>query len=151
MVCGPVRVVELERPQAECLPEPETHSPRLAALRGDRAPGTVELFGAAGLGERLQGVQSEPSDVRIERGQGSGTADVRDPRAGNDLARDRCDRAVRDAEEDELGVVGIEDEAALREPGAHRRADAATRADDSHGLDHSSGSSSVAGYRAGAV
>ena len=108
VVGGAVRVVELERSQAERLGEPEADGARLVGLGGDRAPGAVELLWAARLGERLQRMQPEPAHVRVERRERSGSAHVRDPRAERDLGRDLGDRPVGDAEEDELGLVGVE-------------------------------------------
>ena len=54
----------------------------------------------------------------------------------SDPAGDLGDRAVGDAEQNELGLVVVEEHAALGEARAHRGTDAAARAYDSDSLDH---------------
>ena len=85
--------------------------------------------------------------MRLERRERCRAADVTDPRAGLDSLGDLRDRAVGDAEQDDVGRRAVEAYATLGEPRAHRRADAAARANDVM-LRSSSCSSSVAGYRA---
>ena len=98
-------VGELERLQPEGSGEPEAALPRLVCLGGDGPEGAVELLRAAPLDERLQGVDGEAPLVRVERGERRRAADMADPGAGLDALRDLCDRAVRDAEDEQLGVV----------------------------------------------
>ena len=72
---------------------------------------------------------------------------MRHPGAGSHGRRHLRNRSVGHAQEDELGLEGVEDHTALREALAHRSADTSTRADDVDAVDHGR-SSSVAGYRA---
>ena len=115
--------------------EPVADLARLVRLGGDRREGAVELLGAARARERLQRVEAEAALVRLERGERRRAAHVRDPRARRDRRRDLRDRAVGDAEEDELRVVGAEVEPALAQARGDRRADA-SRADHVCSLDH---------------
>ena len=55
---------------------------------------------------------------------------------GASRIRDLRDRPIGHAQEDELGLVGVEAHAALGEACAHRSTDASTRAYDSDSLDH---------------
>ena len=98
-------VGELERLQPEGSGEPEAALPRLLCLGGDGPEGAVELLRAAPLDERLQGVDGEAPLVWVERGERGRAADMADPGAGLDALRDLCNRAVRDAEDEQLGVV----------------------------------------------
>jgi len=108
------RVVrELEGAQAEEPRELEALCERLRVLAGDRSPRTVELIGPAPRRERLQGVDAETTDVRVERRERRRSADVGDPWAGLDRARDLGDRRVGHAEEHELGLDSGQLDAAL--------------------------------------
>ena len=115
--------------------QPDAGCARLVGLRGHGGEGAVELLGAALAGERLQRVEAEAAPVRVERGQPSRAADVGDPGSQRELVGDFGDRAVGDAEEDELGIVGREIEPALAQARSHRRADASS-ADHVCSLDH---------------
>ena len=108
---------------------------RVSAVTAAQAPSSCS--GPRPVRERLQRVEAEAPLVRVERGERRRAADVRDPRARRDRRRDLGDRPVGNAEEDELRRRRPSSaDAALGEPGAHRRADAAARADDSDALDH---------------
>ena len=143
-------VGERERLESEQARQPVADPARFLRLGGDRRECAVELLGAAVARERLQRVQAEAALVRLERGERRRPADVREPRAGRSRRRDLRDRPVRDAEEDELRVVGVEVQASLPQARGDRRPDASS-ADHVSSLDHLGGSSSVAGYRAVAV
>ncbi len=80
--------------------------------------------------------------MRLERREGASPAHVRDPRPRRELGRDLGDRAVGDAEQDELGVVLAHGDLALGETRADGATDAAARTDDVDALDHFLGSSS---------
>ena len=71
-------------------------------------------------------MHAETASVRVERRERRRAAHVRDPGAGGDRASDLGDRAIGHAEEDELGLVGVEEHAALGEARAHRSTDAST-------------------------
>jgi hypothetical protein len=69
---------------------------------------------------------------------------VGDPGSSWNRAGDLGDRSIRNTEEDEVGAVVDNGNAALGEPSAHRGSHAPATADDLNALDHN-GSSSVAG------
>ena len=82
-------------------------------------------------------MEAEAPLVRVERRERRGAARVRDPRPRRDRLRGVGDRAVGDAQQDEVRVVLGH---AVAQPGGNRRADAA-KADDLNFLDHKSSSS----------
>ena len=59
-------------------------------------------------------MQPEAADMRVERGERRRAADVRDPRPDGRLGGDLADRAIRNAQEDELRLLGVELRAAAR-------------------------------------
>ena len=128
VVEGPRVVGELERLEAERAREPEAALAGVGRLGGDGGKRAVELLGPARTRERLQRMHREAAGVRLERRERRRTGDVGDPRAGLEIASDRPDRGVGNAEQDELRVRPDGD-AALAQPGGDGRADAA-RADD---------------------
>ena len=130
------RYVELEGPEPKRLGEPESDRSCLVRLGGDRAPGAVELLGAPTLRERLERVHREPPLVRVELGKRCRAAHVGDPGSDVDLSCNIGDRAVGNAQENECRLVVVQPQAALSEPSAHRRADAAARADHMNAVDH---------------
>src|SRR6266545_4216887 len=78
--------------------------------------------------------------MRIERGQGRGARDVRNPRSRLHAGGDLGNRGIRDAEEYEVGRVVVHFEPALAQPCGDGRADAA-RTDHMDRLEHKSSSS----------
>jgi hypothetical protein len=80
----------------------------LGGLARDRRPGPIQLFGPALEDESLQGMEAEPPVVSAQIRDGRRAARVRDPGASRDLLRDVRDLAVRDAEQDEVGVAAVE-------------------------------------------
>jgi enterochelin esterase family protein len=87
--------------------------------------------------------------MRIERAERRRAAHVRDPGPGVDRPCDVRDRAVGDAEQDELRLLVAHGDASLREPGGDRQADA-SRADNSNTFDQRKLQFRV-GYRATTV
>ena len=81
-------------------------------------------------------MQREAPPVRVERRERRPAAHVRDPGPGRDRGRDLGDRAVGDAEEDEVRARSVRIDSALAKACAHGAADAATRTDDVDVLDH---------------
>lgn len=88
----------------------------------------------------------EATLVRVERFQRGGAADVRDPRARPDRARDLGDRPIGDAQKDELTALGEHGDAPL----AQARSESLTGAPSADDGDRSNQtrSSSEGGYRA---
>src|SRR5207245_2024610 len=111
--------------------------------RCHRGPRAVELLGAARTREGLERVHAEAADVRRERTERRRTAHVSDPRATLDLGRDLGNCRVRDAEQDELGVVSADGQPTFAQPCSDGRADPAG-ADDLDSVEHFGSSSSVA-------
>src|SRR5205085_1990621 len=89
----------------------------LVRLSRDRGPGAVKLLGTALHGECLQRVDAETSGMRIERRQGRGAGDVRDPRPLRNGTCDLGDRRVGDAQQHQVSRS-----AGRFAPGAHRQA-----------------------------
>jgi hypothetical protein len=117
-------VCEVERLEAEQLGKPPADVAALRRLRHDRRVGVIELLGPALVRERLQRVQPEAAHMRVECRQRGRTARVRDPGPRLDPLGDLGDCAVGHAEEDELGSVLAQREAALAQPSAHCGTDA---------------------------
>ena len=150
MIRDPVRVRKREGLEPERSGEPQPDLLRVVRLGADGCECAVELLGASGQRERLERMHAEATHVRVECGEGGGTADVGDPRSGRDRGRDVGDCPVRHAEQHELGTILGQVDLPLAQPRGDRRPDA-SRADYVCSLDHVVGSSSVAGYRAKVV
>jgi hypothetical protein len=103
-------------------------------------PGAVELLRATREREGLERVEAEASRVRRQGLETAGPARVCDPGANGDLPCDLDDRAVGDAEKDQLRIATLELPArdarrdALREPSGHGFPDA-SGADDTSGFE----------------
>ena len=142
MVERPVAVRQLERLQPERLRELSRDGQRVVGLAADRRPGAVELSRIAAPVERLQRMEREAALVRIERRERRRPGDVSHPGTSRCQApRHVGNGRVRDAEEDDVGIVLAHGDAALAQAGGDGRTDAA-RTDDVDSLDHFCRSSS---------
>jgi hypothetical protein len=133
-------VGELEGPEAEGLGKLDGDRTGVLGLGRDRGVRAVQLLRSSRAREGLQGVEAEAAAVRVERGQRGGAADVPDPGAGRDAARDLGDRSVGHADQHELRGVLAQPHAPLAQAGGNRRADASS-ADDPYRFDQPSSSS----------
>jgi predicted ATPase len=132
----PVAVGQLERPQSQRLRELSRNRQRVGGLAADRRPGAVELSGIAAPVERLERVEREAALVRGERSERRRAGDVSHPGTSRGQTPGHAGNGhVRDAEEDDVGVVLAHADAALAEAGGDGRTDAA-RTDDVGSLDH---------------
>ena len=128
-------VVELEGLEPERSGELGAGGERLGALPGHRRPRAVELLGPRSSVKVCSGWRLKRRSCGAECLEPAGAARVRDPGARRDRRGDLRDRAVGDAEEDELGVAALEVAARdlgrnpLAEACGHRLADASS-ADD---------------------
>ena len=120
-----ILVEQRERTEPEYLGEPARNGARLVALAGHRRPGAVELLRPAPQRERLQRMEAESLRVRGECRERRRAADVRDPWPRGNVGRRLRDHAVGDTEEHEIGISGVEPQAALHESRGYRRADSA--------------------------
>ena len=102
----PRRRRRARRLQAERLREPLARRQRLAGLRGDRGPGAVELGRVAAPVERLQRVDAR-SGARAGRARRAASRRRRVPprQSRSPAPRHVRNGSVRDAEEDDVGIV----------------------------------------------
>src|SRR5207248_11727932 len=109
---------------------------RLAVITGDCSPCAVELAGIAAPVEGLQRMERETALVRLERGERRRTGDVSHPGTSRCQTPRRVRNCrVRNAEENDVGIVFVHDDAALAQASADGRTDPA-RTDDVDSLDH---------------
>src|SRR5262249_9712225 len=116
--------------------EPEATLLGLVRLRRHGAVRAVELLRPAPLHQRLQRVDREAPDVRVERHEWRRTADVADPRARLDALRDFRNHPVGNAEDAEFGVVLEHADPALPKARRDGRAGAAGGPDDGDAVEH---------------
>ncbi len=128
-------VAQVKRQQTQSLRQPSAAGAGVVGVGSYGRPRPVELLGAAITGKRLQRVDAEPADVRMERVEPGRAAHVRDPRSDFDAGGDSGNRRIRHAQQDEIRAVISKRDAALAKPSRNGRADATTT-DDADVLEH---------------
>jgi hypothetical protein len=118
VVHGPIGLVEVERGQPEDLGERATDLACRVRSARDGCVGPVQLLRVARAVERLEGMEAKPIHVRRQGRKGRRAACVTDPFGHGECLtlRGGGDGAVRNAQQDDLGRVLPQLDAALGEP-----------------------------------
>lgn len=131
VIHGAVFVGEIERMESQGTREPEAGGARLVVSGRHRGPRAVDLLGTACARKCLQGMDAEPTLVRVERGEWRGAADVRNTGTGREFTSDVGNRRIRHAQHHQVGMGRVRQPPVFRETRSERAADTAA-ADDAH-------------------